>query len=158
MPSKSDRKNSELKEKINAFHIKCRKAGLRITPQRTAIYKTLLESAVHPSVDMVFRKVREIFPAISLDTVNRTLRTLSEIGAASVVKDSDNIKRFDGNLDSHQHFKCIKCRRIIDFCHKPFDNIPIPKGLVRGLTILRKTVYFEGICDLCAKKAKVIKA
>ncbi len=154
MPSKSDRKNSGPKEKIDAFHINCRKVGLRITPQRTAIYKTLLESSEHPSVEMVFRKVREVFPCISLDTVNRTLLTLSEMDAASVVEGSGNAKRFDGNLDSHQHFKCIKCERIIDFYHKPFDNISVPKSLGRKLIILRKTVYFEGICDLCAKKSK----
>jgi len=152
MPSKSDHKNSKLKEKIDAFHLSCRKAGLRITPQRTAIYKALLESDEHPSARTVFRRVRKVFPSISLDTVNRTLRTLSEIGVASVVEGSGNAKRFDGSLETHQHFKCTKCERIIDFYYKPFDNIPIPKSLGRKLIILRKTVHFEGICDLCAKK------
>lgn len=47
MPSKSDHKNSGLKEKIDAFHINCRKAGLRITPQRTSIYKVRPESGEH---------------------------------------------------------------------------------------------------------------
>lgn len=49
-------------------------------------------------------------------------------------------------------FKYTKCKRIIDFYDKSFDNIPVPKSLGRRLIILRKTVYFEGICDLCAGK------
>ena len=143
--------NNELKTKLGSFELICRKAGLRVTPQRMAIYKTLLESGEHPSAAEVFRKIRRTFPAISMDTVNRTLLTLSEIGAAFVVEGSGSAKRFDADLEGHQHFRCIKCERIIDFYHKPFDNIPIPKNLGRGLVVLRRTVYFEGICDLCAK-------
>jgi Fur family peroxide stress response transcriptional regulator len=103
-----------------------------------AVYKLLLETKEHPSADMVFQKVRKTFPSISLDTVNRTLNTLSEIGVAFVVEGSGDAKRFDGNLDNHQHFKCVKCKRIIDFYHKSFDNIKIPKNISGKFTILKK--------------------
>jgi Fur family peroxide stress response transcriptional regulator len=138
-----------LKEKMEAFRARCREAGLKITPQRMAVYKVLIESKHHPSAEVVFRKVRETIPNISLDTVNRTLLTLAEIGAASIVEGSGDVKRFDGRLDTHQHFKCIKCKRIVDFHYKPFDNIPIPKNISRRFTVLKKTVYFEGVCDFC---------
>jgi len=64
-------KRSKLKEKMNAFQAKCREAGLKVTPQRMAVYKVLIESKQHPSAEMVFRKVRGVIPNISLDTVNR---------------------------------------------------------------------------------------
>lgn len=142
-------KKDILKEKMDAFQAKCRKAGLKITPQRMAVYKVLIESKQHPSADMVFRKVREVLPNISLDTVNRTLLTLAEIGAASIVEGSGDVKRFDGKLETHQHFKCVKCKRIFDFHYKPFDNIAVPKSISRKFIVLKKTVYLEGICDLC---------
>jgi Fur family peroxide stress response transcriptional regulator len=145
MPSSSDRGTKDkLKQKMDAFQMNCREAGLKVTPQRMAVYKVLIESKQHPSAEMVFRKVREVIPSISLDTVNRTLLTLAEIGAAST-----DVKRFDGRLDTHQHFKCIKCRRIFDFRYKPFDNIVVPKNISRRFTVLKKTVYLEGICNLC---------
>jgi len=144
--------SGELKKKMDAFQVRCRKAGLKVTPQRMTVYKTLIELKQHPSADMLYRKVRRIFPNISLDTVNRTLLTLSEIGAAFIVEGSGDAKRFDGNLKSHQHFKCVKCKRIVDFHHRPFDNIPVPKSISKKFTVLRKTVYFEGICDLCRKR------
>lgn len=138
-----------LKEKMDAFRARCREAGLKITPQRMAVYKVLIESKQHPSAEVVFRKVREVLPNISLDTVNRSLLTLADIGAASIVEGTGDVKRFDGKLETHQHFKCVKCKRIFDFHYKPFDNIAVPKSISRKYRVLKKTVYLEGICDLC---------
>jgi Fur family peroxide stress response transcriptional regulator len=116
-----------------------------------AVYKALVETSEHPSAETVFHRVRKTLPNISLDTVNRTLLTLSELGAAFVVEGSGDPKRYDGNLKSHQHFKCVKCKRIIDFYHKPFEHICTPGSIARRFAVLRKTVYFEGFCDLCKK-------
>jgi len=138
-------------ERMEAFFQKCHDAGLRITPQRTAIYKALMETDAHPSAEMVFRQVRQVFPRISLDTVNRTLLTLSRIGTAFIVEGSGDAKRFDANLHNHQHFKCIKCKRIVDFEHEPFEHVRAPENLPRGFEVLRTTVYVEGVCDLCRK-------
>jgi len=153
LKSNGNKNSGGLKEQMDIFWTRCREAGLKVTPQRTAIYKALIESKEHPSADMLYRKVRKVFPNISLDTVNRTLLTLAEIGAAFIVEGSGDVKRFDGYLETHQHFKCVKCRRIVDFHHKPFDNIPVPRSISKKFTVLRKTVYFEGICDLCRKHA-----
>lgn len=142
----------KVKEKIDALRVRCRKAGLKVTPQRIAVYRALIESKEHPSAEMLHRKVKKMSPSISLDTVNRTLLTLDEIGAAFVVEGSGDPKRFDGGLEKHQHFKCVKCRRIIDFHHEPFDDISIPKNISRKFIVLRKTVYLEGICDSCREK------
>lgn len=140
-----------LAEKMQAFQTKCRAAGLKMTPQRMAVYKVLIESKDHPSAETVFRKARRMLPNISLDTVNRTLLTLSDIGVAFVVEGSGDPKRFDGNLETHQHFKCVRCRRIFDFHHKAFDNLVVPKELAKQFSILRKTVYLEGICGSCRR-------
>jgi Fur family peroxide stress response transcriptional regulator len=140
---------AELDEKARWFTSKCRQAGLKVTPQRITIYRELLKTDAHPSAEMLYEKVKVIFPSISLDTVNRTLLTLNEIGAAVMVEGSGDAKRFEGRLNEHQHFKCVKCKRIIDFHHKPFDNIRLPAEISKKFTVLRKSVYLEGICDLC---------
>jgi len=140
---------AELDKKTRWFTSHCRKFGLKVTPQRTAIYRELLMTDEHPSAEMLYEKVKKNFPSISLDTVNRTLLTLNEIGAAFAVEGSGDAKRFDGGLREHQHFKCVKCKRIIDFHHKPFDNIKLPAEICKKFTVLRKSVYLEGICNLC---------
>jgi Fur family peroxide stress response transcriptional regulator len=141
--------NNYLKGKLELFRKKARVAGLKITPQRIAIYTELIKTTRHPSAEKLYRKVKKIFPNISLDTVNRTLLTLTEIDAAFVIEGSGEPKRFDANMETHQHFKCIKCKRIIDFHHRPFDNIKVPDDIEKKFTILKKTVYLEGLCDLC---------
>jgi len=140
---------AELDEKTAWLADRCRKIGLKVTPQRIAIYRELIKTDDHPSAEMLHRRVKKKFPSISLDTVNRTLLTLAEIGAAFVVEGSGDSKRFDGGLENHQHFKCVKCRRIIDFHYEPFDNVKVPKAIGEKFKVLRKTVYLEGICDLC---------
>jgi len=131
----------------------CHKAGLKVTPQRRQIYQMLTEAKDHPSAEVLFQRVRGVFPNISLDTVNRTLLTLAQVGAAFVVEGSGDVKRFDGGLSPHQHFKCIKCRRIIDFHYEPFDNIEVPDEVKGRFTVFRKTVYFEGMCKECGESA-----
>ena len=141
--------SAELDEKTRWFEGRCRGIGLKVTPQRVAVYRELLKTNKHPSAEMLHRKVKRPFPNISLDTVNRTLLTLADIGVVFVVEGSGAPKRFDGEPQSHQHFKCVKCKRIIDFHHKPFDNIRLPTEISKKFTVLRKTVYLEGVCDLC---------
>jgi Fur family peroxide stress response transcriptional regulator len=135
--------------KTDWFAKHCRTMGLKVTPQRIAVYRQLLKTDDHPSAEQLHNKVKKTFPSISLDTVNRTLRTLSEIGAAFVVEGSGDAKRYDAGMNEHQHFRCVKCKRIIDFHHKPFDDIKLPAHINRKFKVLRKTVYVEGICDLC---------
>jgi Fur family peroxide stress response transcriptional regulator len=141
--------STELDKKTMQFTSQCREAGLKVTPQRIAIYRELLKTDEHPSAEMLYEKVKKIFPSISLDTVNRTLLTLNEIGVAFTVVGSGDARRFDGGLHEHQHFRCVKCKRIIDFHHKPFNNIKLPPEINNKFTVLRKTVYLEGLCNLC---------
>jgi len=140
---------AQIREKTRWFTGRCKENRLKVTPQRLAIYKELLRSDKHPSAEVLHEGLRGIFPTISLDTVNRTLLKLSEIGAAFIVEGSGDARRFDAGLDHHQHFRCIKCKRIIDFHYEPFDNVELPAAIAEKFTVIRKTVYLEGICDLC---------
>lgn len=127
----------------------CRDAGLKVTPQRVCVYKALIRSKEHPSVDSVYREVKKEIRNVSFDTVNRTLQTLTDIDAAYVVGGSGDVKRFEGNLEDHQHFKCIKCKRIVDFHHEPFDNLELPAEVKGKFTVLRTSVLLEGLCGNC---------
>ncbi len=139
----------KLEDKLNIFYNHCRGKHLKITPQRVEVYKALIASSEHPSAEAVYEKVRQVLPNVSLDTVNRTLNTLNEIGAAFIVEGSGDVKRFDGNLENHQHFKCIKCKKIFDFNYDGFENITVPENLGQKFKVLRTTVYVEGLCQGC---------
>ncbi len=146
-----------IEERLKEFETLCRSKGLKITPQRLGVFRVLLESKEHPTAEEVYRQVRREMPSISLDTVNRTLNTLLQIGAAFLVEGTGQPKRYDGGLEDHQHFRCLRCGTIIDFQYEPFETIEIPSCLADQCTVLRKSVYFEGICKRCLEQKEQLE-
>ena len=136
-------------ERLLSFESICREHGLSITPQRVAIYKELLSSLEHPSAIMIYKKVSEYYPNISLDTVNRTLLTFHKIGLAKAVGGSGDPKRFDPNLEPHHHFRCVSCGKIVDFKSESYDTLEVPPELEEKFVVMEKIVHLEGYCDNC---------
>lgn len=133
------------------FRNKCREANLKITPQRMIIFNALVDDKGHPTADIVFQRVRKKIPNISFDTVSRTLLSFVEMGLLKVVEGYGRPKRFDTDTDSHHHFQCLKCNKIIDFCDTGFDTMEIPREIKNRFTITGKKVVLEGLCDACKK-------
>jgi len=130
---------------------KCKASGLKITPQRMAIYKEVLNSSEHPSAESIYKMVKGTHPNISFDTVNRTLLTFAEIGLIQIVEGSGEVRRFDPNTERHHHFRCIECGAIIDFYHKKYDHLDIPKEIQEKFMVKKIAVVLEGICSRCRK-------
>lgn len=154
MNKKFNRKSENLETELEIFKNICHKHGLKITPQRVAIYKELASSQKHPSASMIYRKIKNYFPNISFGTVNSTLLTFSEIGLAKVVESSGDSKRFDPNLEPHHHFKCMRCGKIVDFYNNAYNAIKVPAEINKKYLILGKKVHLEGLCDKCRVKVK----
>jgi len=134
---------------MDFFRAKCKENNLRMTTQRMAIYEEVARSKDHPNADTIFKKIQRKHPTISFDTVNRTLQTFAEIGILNVVEGHGDPKRFDPNADTHHHFRCVRCNRIIDFYDDSYDRLKLPKQFKKGFIVLGKKVVLEGICDRC---------
>ena len=128
----------------------CRSHSLRITPQRIAIYKQLLQATGHPSADAVYKAVLKEFPHISFETVNRTLLTYAEIGILNIVESYSGVRRFDPDPDAHHHIHCVRCGKIIDFRHHEFDRLSIPREIEKTYTVVGKRVVVNVICQDCS--------
>lgn len=131
------------------FEQQCKEQGMKLTPQRLIIYDALIDTAEHPTVDMIYARVRQTFPTISLDTVHRTLVTFCEMGVASMVDGTGSPKRFEGNLALHHHARCVRCGKIVDFYNQDYDDLAAPPEIQQEFFILKKTVHIEGICSVC---------
>jgi len=140
-------------ESLDGFRKKCRENNLKITPQRMVIYRELLKSKDHPNAESLHRRVKNIIPDISLDTVNRTLLTFSKIGLVKNVEGYGEPRRYDPKLENHHHFRCVNCNAIIDFDFEPYDDIIIPGDIKKRFSVLNKKVILEGYCEKCRKKA-----
>jgi Fur family peroxide stress response transcriptional regulator len=139
---------------IEFFTARCRQHNLRITLQRTAIYKAIKDDSSHPSADIVYNKIKATYPNISFDTVNRTLLSFVDIGVLNIAESYNRQKRFDPNLKRHHHLSCIKCGKIIDFVNKDYDELKTPNNIKNKYKVLGWRVVIECICDTCSGKNK----
>lgn len=139
---------------LDFFWRRSREYGLKITPQRTAIYQELLKAKDHPSADDIYKRIVKKIPNISFDTVNRTLLTFSQIGITNVVEGYGQPKRYDPDLDLHHHFRCTRCNEIIDFHNEDYDNLIVPQEILGQFTVFQKKVVLEGLCDQCEKNVQ----
>lgn len=136
------------------FKKKCKDAGMRVTPQRIAIYRVLMDSEEHPDTERIYRQVKKEFSTISFATVHLNLLKFSDLDLIGMVEDSGGGRRFDSNMSPHHHFKCMHCGKIFDFQSKAYDSLPDPRELLDGFQIIRQRVVISGICQDCQKKSK----
>lgn len=143
-----------IEDKLETFKEHCRQAGLKATHQRTEIYRELASSEEHPDAETLFRKVQKRIPAISFDTVYRTLRVLVEKGVVSRVGPALDRSRFDANLLKHHHFICESCGLVRDFYAPQFDELTAPAPIREFGSPHSLQVEVRGICHTCRKRRK----
>jgi Fur family peroxide stress response transcriptional regulator len=136
---------------MHAFTETCQRHALKITPQRVAVYRALLASGQHPTTDAMFQTVKQTYPHISFDTVNRTLLTFADIGLVDVVEVFGGPKRFDPDRNAHHHLHCVACGRIIDFAHEDYNRLDVPDTIAARFKVLSKRVVLKGVCDTCTR-------
>ncbi len=143
---------TEIDRRVQVFTETCRRHQLKITPQRVAIYRALIQSDQHPTADRMFQAVKKAFPHISFDTVNRTLLTFAEIGVVDVVEVFGGPKRFDPDTSDHHHLHCTTCGKIVDFDHEDYANLQVPAKITRQFKVLSKRVVLKGLCKMCTTR------
>jgi Fur family transcriptional regulator, peroxide stress response regulator len=127
----------------------CRENGLRLTPQRRAIFELLVEDDSHPTAEEVYRRVRPVMPDVSRTTVYNTLHELVAIGELSPVDDlSAGEMRYDTDSGDHHHLFCTQCHALVDI-HREFANVDLPPADAAGYKIVKRQVTFYGICPEC---------
>lgn len=144
-------KNTPETPQPDSFQTLCRERGLRVTPQRTAIYEELCRSGNHPTAEQVHARVRRRLPSISLNTVNETLLTFSRANMVDIVEGFGSPRRYDPNRTLHHHVHCVKCGGILDFENAAFDRLKAPPEIERAYSIINTKVVLTGICSKCLK-------
>jgi Fe2+ or Zn2+ uptake regulation protein len=134
---------------MDRFIEKCKDYGLKVTPQRIAIYEAVRGAKDHPTADRILGKVRNKYPHLSHDTVNRTLNTFVKMKILHQVGGYGEARRFDPNTEKHHHFRCKRCDTIYDFHSAAFDSLDIPEELKKQFDIRDYKILLEGVCKNC---------
>lgn len=100
---------------------------------------------------MIFEKVKNMVPNISLGTVYRNLEILSNEGLIKELKIDTHKRRYDGNINEHYHIRCIKCGRVDDLKLKKVYKIEDFFINDKKFKIIGHNVEFYGLCPECKK-------
>lgn len=139
----------EKREQLAWLEKACRKAGLKLTPQRLEIFRELAEASDHPSAEELHRRLQSRLPTISLDTVYRTLGSFARHGLIHKVETAESQGRFEVRKTRHHHLICNRCKQIVDFQWKVFDAAELPDELAAWGRIENRNAVLYGICRKC---------
>lgn len=123
-----------------------REHGVKPSYQRLKIFQYMMENNNHPTVDTIYRALCNEIPTLSKTTVYNTLNLFIEKKIANVIVIEENETRYDLVMETHAHFKCVQCGKLIDLdldikydkCHE-----------LDGCEITEKHIYLKGICKTC---------
>ncbi|NLY10933.1 MAG: transcriptional repressor [Firmicutes bacterium] len=129
-----------------------KKVFQRNTKQREVILSVLREADCHPTADWIYQEVRKTMPNVSLGTIYRNLKALTEAGLALELSYGSTYSRFDGNPETHYHFVCEDCGKVVDLeidVAKELEE-KVAKGI--GAKVHDHRLEFYGVCSECLQK------
>jgi Fe2+ or Zn2+ uptake regulation protein len=129
-----------------------RSQGLKVTPQRQAIFRILHGNEAHPTAEAVHARVVRDMPMVSLRTVYQTLNDLTAMGELGQIDVGTGSARFDPNLSPHHHLVCDTCGRVDDL-HVDYPDVAVPAGSAADFEVTRTEIVFRGRCAACAATA-----
>jgi Fur family peroxide stress response transcriptional regulator len=97
--------------------------GLKVTPQRLAIFSAIYELNNHPTAEQIFHYIRKTHGNIALGTVYKVLETLADNALIKKVRTDSDINRYEPFQEAHHHLFDTQSDRIEDYYDKELDAI-----------------------------------
>lgn len=135
---------------------KLRKSGYKVTPQRIAIIKLVLESRELLSPSALYEKVRQVDPEVGEVTVYRTLNILSELGLVCIVHTGENTHSYISRpAEHHDHLICSDCGKVVNFTECNLSDLEKRLKSETGFSIQNHRLDLYGTCRECSEKKSI---
>lgn len=118
----------------------------RKSSQRDTILRVVKNSHSHPGADWIYEQVKKEIPNISMGTIYRNLRLLTETGKVREINIPGIPSRFDGSTSDHHHLLCEKCGRIFDLDESVDCNM---EDIIFQKTGFKTKVHYMKFIGLC---------
>jgi Fur family transcriptional regulator, peroxide stress response regulator len=97
--------------------------GLKVTPQRMAIFEAIIMLNNHPAAENIVEYIRKNHPNIAVATVYKVLDALAENQLIKRVTTDKDIMRYDAIIESHHHIYCSESERIEDYFDEDLNKL-----------------------------------
>jgi Fe2+ or Zn2+ uptake regulation protein len=91
-------------------------------------------------------------PHVSLGTIYRNLKTLSEHGEIQELAYGSTHSRFDARAHSHYHFVCEECGAIDDLDMEAVVELEDQVEKLGGYQVKSHRLEFYGLCPQCVQE------
>lgn len=127
--------------------------GLKSTRQRSLIIDIFFGMHGHLSVEEVWARVRQDAPRVSVATVYRTMKLLSESGLAHARNFGDGQTRYEPAVgrEHHDHLICTRCGTIIEFENDQIERMQEAVARRHGFKVTSHKMELYGLCESCQK-------
>ena len=125
--------------------------GLKSTRQRTLIIDTFFQIGGHHSVEELWSKVRTLDPKVSVATVYRTMKLLSDCGLAHTQNFGDGQTRYEAaaGRHHHDHLICTGCGAIVEFENDRIEALQNKVADDHGFKVTSHKMELYGLCGPC---------
>lgn len=132
-------------QRVEAFELQLRKAGLRMTQQRRLILRVLAEADDHPDAKCIFTRAFAHDPTLSLSTVYRTMKVLETQGAIERHAFEDGVSRYEhADQAHHDHLIDIDSGEVIEFSSPEIEELQAKIAAKLGYEIVRHRLELYG--------------
>lgn len=129
-----------------------REKGLKVTPQRIAVYNMLCNSMEHPNAEMIYKTLEPTNPTMSLATVYKTLDFFKQLGLVNELNVGEPSSRYDAVVQCHPHTVCKVCGRVEDLRLEALTEVAKKLAPNLDFDIEREQLILYGTCKDCRKK------
>ncbi|WP_374702881.1 Fur family transcriptional regulator [Bacillus sp. T33-2] len=119
--------------------------GLRITPQRIDILKTIISMDGHPTVEEIHQQLE----LISLGTIYNNVKLFVEMGILTELPYGNGISMYEMHKPNHYHVICDSCGKIADFNYPDLKEVEDVASKLTNFDIHLHHLEIYGLCTSC---------
>jgi Fur family ferric uptake transcriptional regulator len=125
--------------------------GLKSTRQRSIIIDTFFGLDGHYTVEDLWARVRQEDPRVSVATVYRTMKLLSDCGLAHARNFGDGQTRYEAAVGRHHHdhLICTRCGLIVEFENDRIEQMQDAVARKHGFSVISHKMELYGLCRDC---------
>ena len=127
--------------------------GLKSTRQRSLIIDIFFGMGGHHSVEELWSRVRTQDAKVSVATVYRTMKLLSDCGLAHARNFGDGQTRYEAAIGRHHHdhLICTNCGQIVEFENDRIEALQDAVARKHGFKVISHKMELYGLCKDCQK-------